>query len=336
MIFSTSLLTVFALALPASAQHIRQTGTHRRALRARNATESKRQYPSFAITDRFAGSNFFDEWDFFTGSDPTHGYVNYVDSGTAWNAGLVSTSSSSATIKVDDYTWLAQGQPRNSVRISSQNSYSGGLFILDIDAMPYGCGLWPAWWTVGPNWPNAGEIDIIEAVNGATTNQMTLHTDPGCTQSSTEAISGLVLSTDCDANIDSNSGCGITDPDTTSSGAGLAQAGGGVFAMLWDGSGVQIWHFARANVPDDINNGNPTPGDWGEPKAQWSSGTCNPDEYLVSHSIVFDTTICGDWAGSAYASAGCPGTCETQVMDPNNFQTASWEINYVAVYHETS
>lgn len=34
---------------------------------------------------------------------------------------------------------------------------------------------------VGPNWPSSGEIDIIEGVNDAAQNQMTLHTSPGCT-----------------------------------------------------------------------------------------------------------------------------------------------------------
>ena len=23
-----------------------------------------------------------------------------------------------------------------------------------------GCGTWPAFWLVGPNWPNGGEIDV--------------------------------------------------------------------------------------------------------------------------------------------------------------------------------
>lgn len=26
--------------------------------------------------------------------------------------------------------------------------------------MPFGCGTWPAYWLVGPNWPSGGEIDV--------------------------------------------------------------------------------------------------------------------------------------------------------------------------------
>lgn len=38
----------------------------------------------------------------------------------------------------------------------SPKTYTHGLFIADIQAMPYGCAVWPAFWSVGPNWPNDG------------------------------------------------------------------------------------------------------------------------------------------------------------------------------------
>ena len=46
--------------------------------------------------------------------------------------------------------------PLHSVRIGSPNVYGGGLFILDLMRMPYGCGVWPAYWSYGPNWPSGG------------------------------------------------------------------------------------------------------------------------------------------------------------------------------------
>lgn len=49
---------------------------------------------------------------------------------------------------------------RPSVRISSNKTYNSGLFILDVKHMPFGCGTWPAYWLVGPNWPSGGEIDV--------------------------------------------------------------------------------------------------------------------------------------------------------------------------------
>jgi len=52
----------------------------------------------------------------------------------------------------------------------------------------------------------------------------------------------------------------------------------------------------------------------------------------VNHSIVFDITFCGDWAGSSYLTSGCPGTCSERLMSGANFVNASWSINSLKVY----
>lgn len=87
-------------------------------------------------------TTFFDKFSFFTGSDPTHGFVKYVDRGTAQNTGLIKAD---GTIYMGvDYTNAAPGG-RQSVRISSNKVYNHGLFILDLAHMPGSiCGAWPA------------------------------------------------------------------------------------------------------------------------------------------------------------------------------------------------
>jgi len=95
-----------------------------------------------------------------------------------------------------------------TLRLESKDVVNGGLFVIDVDRLPYGAGVWPAFWMLGsdPNdwlahppktpgmaqrnyWPNRGEIDIIEYINAYTTsidtsndwrNHVTLHTDAGC------------------------------------------------------------------------------------------------------------------------------------------------------------
>jgi beta-glucanase (GH16 family) len=57
------------------------------------------------------------------------------------------------------------------------HQYNEGLFVADIQHMPgNACGIWPAFWSFGNNWPYDGEIDIIEGVNAQKNNLYSLHT----------------------------------------------------------------------------------------------------------------------------------------------------------------
>ena len=105
----------------------------------------------YGVQDTYAPSDFFSMFSFFTGADPTGGFVDYVDQQTAQSDGLLSTTSSSVRWNVDSSNQAPSG--RESVRLTSTKSYNEGLFILDVAHMPTGCGTWPAFWLVGPNWP---------------------------------------------------------------------------------------------------------------------------------------------------------------------------------------
>jgi hypothetical protein len=75
-------------------------------------------------------------------------------------------------------TYSIEGRP--SLQINTNYYYNSGLFILSLDHMPAGPGTWPSWWFSGPNWPNSGEIDVLEGVDGMDHNLITLHTGPDC------------------------------------------------------------------------------------------------------------------------------------------------------------
>jgi beta-glucanase (GH16 family) len=36
--------------------------------------------------------------------------------------------------------------------------------------------VWPSFWTMGDEWPQNGEIDIFESINGQIGNQIAIHT----------------------------------------------------------------------------------------------------------------------------------------------------------------
>ncbi|KAG9058872.1 hypothetical protein FS842_000069 [Serendipita sp. 407] len=292
-----------------------------------------RQGRTYNLVDSAEGQNFFDSWTFMTFDDPTHGLVQYVDRDTAFASGLAYVREDGiAVMRVDNTTWLPEGQKRNSVRVHTTKSYGQGLFIADIVQMPYGCSVWPAYWSNGANWPAGGEIDIIEGTQNTTINQSTLHTTPGCTLDASNQnqeaqslydgkFTGQVASTICDSNVDNNIGCGILSTDTTSYGIGLNSAGGGVFAALWNEEGIRIWHFSRLNVPEDITNKTPNPDSWGAPVAFWSAATCPMNQYFTDQSFIFNITLCGDLANGTFNTEGCPGTCSAFVTDPNNFRS---------------
>lgn len=308
---------------------------------------------SWQLAEAHQGSNFFNGWDFFTGGDPTNGAVLYIDQATAQSNNLAQVNSQgNAVMAVETTPKVAS--TRQSIRITTQSQYNGGLFVMDSVHMPTGCATWPAFWTNGPNWPTNGEIDIIEGINNYTNNQATIHTAPGCTIASSNSsaldITGTVVGgTDCAAADSGNQGCGVRSPNNNSFGAAFNANGGGVYAMQWDNSGIVVYFFPRESVPSDIAAGSPNPIGWGTPMARWPAASCNPSQFFKQHSVIFDTTLCGDWAGSAWTLSGIPGqeescaqltgfsTCQAFVQASGaSFAEAYWEVSSVKIYQQSS
>lgn len=78
----------------------------------------------------------------FQSSDPTDGYVNYVNQTTATRNSYINTYNGSVYMGVDS-TNIAPAGGRDSVRITSNAAYNYGLFSLDYSHMPGGiCGTW--------------------------------------------------------------------------------------------------------------------------------------------------------------------------------------------------
>lgn len=239
-----------------------------------------------------------------------------------------------------DSTNTASGRGRNSVRISSKATYNHGLIILDLAHMPAStCGTWPAFWMVGPNWPNSGEVDIIEGVNSQSENAMSIHTNSGCEIKNTGNFAGTLKYSDCDtysSSQPSNTGCSISSNNGNSYGTGFNSAGGGVYATEWTSEAISIWYFPRSAIPSDITNGAPDPSNWGLPQGQFT-GACDIDEHIVNQQIVFDITFCGSWAGQVFGQdsvcSAKASTCQDYVQNnPDAFKDTYWSINSLKVY----
>jgi hypothetical protein len=173
---------------------------------------------------------------------------------------------------------------------------------------------------------------------------MTLHTGPGCQiGQDTTQFAGDVLTGNCDIAAEGqgkNVGCSIENPSAKSYGAGLNAIGGGVYATQWTPEAISVYFFPRNSVPEDVLGDNPDPTAWGKPAAKFASGGCDIENTFKQQKMVFDTTFCGQWAGSSsvWDTGSCgkkAATCEEWVENnPEAFVEAYWTVNALKVYQD--
>lgn len=298
-------------------------------------------HAAYNLVQTWEGQSFFDGWQFYGNYDNlTNGDAIWVNQSLATSDHLAYVDSNGkAILKVDNTTNVPYNDKRNSVRITTTNTFPvGSVFVLDALHLPYGCSVWPAFWTMGVNWPIGGEIDIVETVNLMTTNQMAVHAQSGCTKASNSQQTGTNGSPNCT----DGAGCTVLETSKSSVGAAFASAQGGVWATQFDVSGIYIWFWNRANLPSDLK----TPGStidtsgWGTPSAAYPSSGCNITNYFTPQKLVLDITLCGDWAGvpsvyNATCSGGTTGVCYTDNVigaGSPRYDNAYFQINYVRVY----
>lgn len=297
----------------------------------------------YDVVREYSGQSFFDRWDFYGSWDNlTLGDVWWLNRSSAVAQNLAYTDARGhAIMKVDNSSNVPSNQKRNSVRITSQDFYDiGSLWVVDLLHIPFGCSVWPAFWTKGTLWPNDGEIDIIEAINLASNNQYALHTLPGCTLAPGSAQSGHPTATNCSE----GSGCVVVEAAPNSYNEGFAQAGGGVWATQFDTAGIFMWFWTRANVPKSILSATSTSAldisDFGTPSASYPASTCNISQYFTPQQLIFDITLCGDWAGvpqfygPSCGKTGPTGLCyEDSVLGPGaKFDDAYFDVSYLRAY----
>ncbi|RHZ72776.1 hypothetical protein CDV55_107209 [Aspergillus turcosus] len=300
-----------------------------------------RQSQTYQLAESWQGESFISDWNFFAAADPTNGYVTYVNQSRAEQSGLVKVTPSGSFYMGVDYenTLNTNGPGRESVRIETKKYYTEGLYVIDIQHMPGSiCGTWPAFWSVGKDWPNDGEIDIIEGVNLQKANKIVLHTSGTCDVGGSNGMTGTLSSPEC-GEASGTVGC-VVQGANGSSGTPFNEAGGGVYAMEWTDAFVKIWFFARSQIPASLSSGNPDTSSFGTPMAHLQ-GSCDFSQRFKAQKFILDTTFCGDWAGNVFAESSCPMSDPSSPMqscvnyvaqNPAAFKDAYWEINSIKVY----
>ncbi|KAG6811164.1 hypothetical protein H0H92_008687 [Tricholoma furcatifolium] len=230
---------------------------------------------TYSLSDTIVGSEFNSKFNYEAIADPTDGRVNYVDAATAAADNLTYASGDTFILRADYTTTLsASGPGRNSVRIRSNAAYTTHVAVyvvlerflsaklmptsFDVRHMPQGCGTWPAIWeTDEADWPDGGEIDIVEGVNDQEPNASTLHTSPGCSMPSGRTELGTAGQLDCDTSVNGNAGCGVQMSTDLSYGPAFNNNGGGWFAVERNDNFIKVWFWPRnsASVPSDMSSG---------------------------------------------------------------------------------
>ncbi|KAI2623511.1 glycoside hydrolase family 16 protein [Hypomontagnella submonticulosa] len=303
----------------------------------------------YSLTNHYAGQGLLDSFSFFTGNDPSHGFVDYQSKENALAKDLVSVGFDYNNVRLgvdSNNTYSTSDKGRPSVRLTSHDVFTHGLFIADIYHMPAStCGTWPAFWAFNNqdntgDSPAGGEIDIIEGANTAQRNLYSAHTTAGC-HAPKAGFVGQQGTTDCSLSSE-NVGCNYASPstDTTSYGDAFNAEGGGVYAMLWESQDLKLWHFPRSTIPDNIVYAHvvgPDPSSWGPPQAIFGGSSCDTDAHFFNLSLVFNINFCGDYAGNIWGKADqcdqLAPTCEEFVAgSPGSFQGTYWDINFIDVY----
>lgn len=119
------------------------------------------------------------------------------------------------------------------------------------------------------------------------------------------AETGTLVFPDCFVNsTNGNTGCLVRENKPNSFGSGFASAGGGkhgmvlpfssgcthdsvgVYAMLWDTTGIKIWFFGRASIPSDLPTSNPNPSSWSTPSAFYPSTSCDFNTFFQPQTMI--------------------------------------------------
>ncbi|CAJ1959855.1 unnamed protein product [Cylindrotheca closterium] len=240
----------------------------------------------YKIVEVQSGKDFFNYYDFYDGADSlgSAGYQTYVSRERADELGLIDFSLDPESGKESVYLETATGADggfRESIRLEGKQRFDRGLFLLDVEHMPAGCGVWPAFWlTDESTWPDNGEIDILEGINSQSVAKTALHTSDQCSMYAHVPAYAMTGKFDSATGIPdtftgklntfnrveadncwvmaphqwANQGCIIVSKEQGTIGEPMNEVGGGVYALEWDPENgyIKSWVFKRNSIPENL------------------------------------------------------------------------------------
>jgi hypothetical protein len=199
------------------------------------------------------------------------------------------------------------------------------------------------------DWPSAGEVDIIENINGNNIIHNTIHTCPQMCESEWNN-DGIIINCANATATDPNSGCSgksykIDSPE-------------GTFACLWEKGTISFYYWLPQ---DDVRlkggplSSEPNPELWSKSNLKnqvrlietsdeceeeihqdWQCETCsgfNECEFK-NLKMIFNITLCGIWAGKEFdTSLNSLNNCKEYILNEGNdaIDNQYFKIEYVSV-----
>ncbi len=267
------------------------------------------------------------------------------------------------------------------------NRDNTGILFVFKGKFPSGKGIWPAWWLNGSNqdswtyrntervvtdadldrlsgqghfydtpsavngtdWPAAGEIDIIETINGSNIIHNTIHACPQMCDSEWNH-EGEIINCANAQSTDPNAGCSgkpyeVDHPE-------------GTFACLWESDAIRFYYW----TPDgDVRKDGgplsqtPCPDQWtddvlknqvqlletettcdSELHQQWQCSHCDSSTACIflNLKMIFNVTLCGKWAGREFdATENALQNCRSYIVGEGKERVHDQyiKIEYVSV-----
>jgi hypothetical protein len=201
----------------------------------------------------------------------------------------------------------------------------------------------------GTDWPSAGEIDIIETINGNNIIHNTIHTCPQMCNSEWNHDGEIINCANASSD-DPNAGC--------SGKPYQLQSIEGTFACLWSKTRIRFYYWAPEEDVRKLGgplSQYPNPDLWKNASLKnearllesgikcennlYQSWQCNSCEghntcTFVNLKMIFNITLCGKWAGNKFdASKNALKNCESYILNEgrNQIHNQFIKIEFVSV-----
>jgi len=272
--------------------------------------------PGYSLDWAAEGSSFFDGWTFVT-DDATHGAVDYVDRDWALESGVAQAFDSHAILRTGG-TSRHDTLKRDSIRLMSEKGYDDFLLIMKFSQVPYGCGLWPAFWLFGQDkpWPEAGELDLLEWVHDIP-QQTSLHTahanrcklDAALMDKYPEMPDLNGADYDCETDyLHGKRGCAPNRLPVVK--GDFFNEKRGVIAVEKTPEYAKVFHIPEAELTADVESMSPQPDTWdkwvisyypfAESERQVPGSCPEPTKVMTDQHIILNIELCGDWGSPTW------------------------------------